>query len=102
MRKSKLHVSLTVMLVVILTLLVIAPGAASAAPATSSSNSNSSWYAAGCCWYRVRWGDTLANIAWRYGTSVHYLAWLNGIPNANHIHAGRVLRVPCRCYWRCY
>lgn len=48
-----------------------------------------------CGAYRVRWGDTLSRIAARYHTSVWYLVRLNGLPNANRIYSGQVLRVPC-------
>jgi len=44
-------------------------------------------------YYTVRWGDTLAKIATRYGTSVAFLARLNGIRNPNIIYAGQRLCV---------
>jgi len=45
---------------------------------------------AGCAlYYTVRWGDTLAKIATRYGTSVAFLARYNGIRNPNIIYAGQ-------------
>ena len=43
--------------------------------------------------YTVVWGDTLSGIAARFGTSVGYLASLNGIPNANRIYVGQVLKI---------
>jgi LysM repeat protein len=106
---------LNVVLVVFVVLLAAAPGAALAAPAASSTASApasssastsalstaitngapSSFGAGPACEYRVRWGDTLANIAWRYHTSATYLARLNDIRNPNHITAGRWLSVPC-------
>jgi len=46
------------------------------------------------CFYRVRWGDSLSNIAWRYGTSDSALASANGLANPNFIYAGMVLRIP--------
>ena len=46
------------------------------------------------CFYRVRWGDTLSSIAWRYGTTWNALASANHIYNANFIYAGMVLRIP--------
>jgi LysM repeat protein len=46
------------------------------------------------CYYRVRWGDTLNSIAWRYGTNYWALANANGISNPNYIYAGMVLRIP--------
>lgn len=47
--------------------------------------------------YTVQYGDTLAAIAWRYGTTVWKLVQLNGLPNANCIYAGQVLKVPGNC-----
>jgi lipoprotein-anchoring transpeptidase ErfK/SrfK len=42
----------------------------------------------------VRWGDTLAGIAARTGTTVQALMRANGLPNANFIYAGQRLVVP--------
>ncbi len=53
----------------------------------------------GACSYKVRWGDTLANIAWRYHTSTRYLMNTNWIRNPNRIYAGTWLRVPCWDRW---
>jgi len=51
----------------------------------------------GCTqWYTIRCGDTLSKIAWRYGTSVSYLASLNGISNPNYIVAGTTICVQAR------
>lgn len=44
--------------------------------------------------YVVRRGDTLRVIAARYGTSVSYLASLNGLRNPNFIWVGQRLKVP--------
>ncbi|MGB8646100.1 MAG: LysM peptidoglycan-binding domain-containing protein [Anaerolineae bacterium] len=46
------------------------------------------------CFYRVRWGDTLSSIAWRYGTSWTVLAQANHLYNANFIYTGMILRIP--------
>lgn len=43
--------------------------------------------------YTVKSGDTLSDIASRYGMSVNALVMLNGIKNANLIYPGQVLRV---------
>lgn len=43
--------------------------------------------------YKVRYGDTLANIAYRHGVSVWHLAKINGIHNINHIYVGQHLRI---------
>lgn len=42
----------------------------------------------------VRWGDTLAAIAARNGTTIQALVRANGLPNANFIYAGQRLIVP--------
>jgi hypothetical protein len=56
--------------------------------------------ATGC--YVVRRGDTLARIAAWYGTSVHYLATANRIPNPNLIYPGQCLRIISpECEMRC-
>jgi LysM repeat protein len=103
---------LNVVLVVFVVLLAAAPGAALAAPVASStasattsvsasSNDTPASFGAGpACEYRVRWGDTLANIAWRYHTSASYLARLNDLRNRNHIYAGQWLDVPCQGHHR--
>jgi LysM repeat protein len=44
--------------------------------------------------YRVRSGDTLSEIAARYGTTVQVLQALNGISNPSVIRPGQVLQVP--------
>lgn len=44
--------------------------------------------------YTVQYGDTLMQIAWRYGVSINELIHLNGICNANHIYVGQVLLIP--------
>lgn len=44
--------------------------------------------------YTVRSGDTLSQIALRYGVSVNELARYNGIANPNLIYVGQVLRIP--------
>jgi spore germination protein len=42
-------------------------------------------------WHYVQRGETLARIAWRYGTSVSYLSQINNIYNPNRIYAGQSL-----------
>ncbi len=44
--------------------------------------------------YKIRWGDTLSQLAKRFNTTVKNLAQANGIANANLIFAGRSLKVP--------
>jgi hypothetical protein len=48
------------------------------------------------CWYRVRYGDTLYSIAWKFGVTVWQLQEWNGIKNPNHIYAGTLIKV---CKW---
>ena len=43
--------------------------------------------------HTVVWGDTLSEIAQRYGTTVSYLAKLNNIRNVNLIYVGQVLKI---------
>ena len=43
--------------------------------------------------YKVQSGDTLSEIAARYGTTVNELMSLNGISNPNLIYPGEVLRI---------
>jgi nucleoid-associated protein YgaU len=45
--------------------------------------------------YRVKRGDSLSEIASRYGVSLNQLAKANGIKNTNRIYAGQVLCIPC-------
>lgn len=45
--------------------------------------------------YRVKRGDSLSEIARKYGVSVNQLAKANGINNPNRIVAGQVLCIPC-------
>lgn len=51
-------------------------------------------------YHRVRWGETLSGIAWRYCTTVWAIQHANGIWNPNLIYAGQVLYIPSgRCGW---
>jgi membrane-bound lytic murein transglycosylase D len=45
-------------------------------------------------WHRVRWGETLSQIARRYGTTVSALVDLNNLPSSRYIRAGQRLRIP--------
>ena len=54
----------------------------------NNSNSNSSYI-----YYTVQSGDTLSEIAVRYGTTVNTLVALNGISNPNLIYVGQVLKI---------
>lgn len=44
--------------------------------------------------YTVQWHDTLYSIARRFNTTVEALVALNGLPDANDINVGQVLKVP--------
>jgi LysM repeat protein len=100
----KSSVWLKVLLVVVVILAAAVP-AAFAAPASQVAPAPATSTLAGIrsapppppgsCTYRVRAGDTLANIAWRYHTSTSQMAAMNHIANPNRIYAGQVLRVPC-------
>jgi nucleoid-associated protein YgaU len=48
--------------------------------------------------YVVRRGDTLGNIAWRFGVNSTYLAQVNGLWNPNRIYAGQSLWIPDNCW----
>ena len=98
---TKYRILLNVVLVVVLALLVMAPGVASAAAPASATATTVS--APSCCWYHVRHGDTLANVAYRYHTGVWTLARMNDIWNINKIYSGQWLKVPCvpKCTWQC-
>ena len=82
-----------IILIVVVLGLCLVPAAA-AAPEQASANAPS----ASCAptYYRICYGDTLANIVWRYGVTVGQLQQWNGIPNPNLIYAGRTL-VIYRC-----
>lgn len=48
----------------------------------------------GQCTYIVRPGDTLAKIAYWYGTTVEKLVYLNNLWNVNQLYVGQLLIVP--------
>ena len=45
-------------------------------------------------YYRVRYGDTLSGIAWRFGVSTWSIATANNLANPNVIYAGQLLYIP--------
>ncbi len=50
---------------------------------------------AGCygpVYYTVKYGDTLSEIAYKYGLTTSYLASLNNITNPNQIYVGQRLK----------
>jgi len=44
--------------------------------------------------YRIRKGDTLIQIARRFGTSIDEIRFVNGIKNPNRIHPGQEILIP--------
>jgi LysM repeat protein len=48
--------------------------------------------------YVVKCGDTVGNIAWRFGVNSTYLAQANGLWNPNVIYAGQRLWIPSGCW----
>jgi LysM repeat protein len=75
-----------IMVVAVIVLLAL-PMAASAETAQTAGGSGCSQY------YRIKCGDTLSKIARTFGTSVNYLASLNGISNPDYIVAGTTICV---------
>ncbi len=56
-------------------------------------------WAGGCgCVHIVRRGETLSQIAWRYGTTVWAIVRANGLRNPNYIWTGQRLCIPCGRY----
>jgi hypothetical protein len=115
---KKLRVLVPVALIVTLLLLLMAPAAAFAA-GSERGHGPQGWHDGGQRghqdgWndgrqggkqhgcdgftYTVRCGDTLGNIAWRFGVNSTYLAQVNGIHNPNRIYAGQALWIPGGCW----
>lgn len=46
--------------------------------------------------YKIKWGDTLSEIAIKYNTTINTLVRLNKIKNPNLIYSGETLRLPCK------
>jgi hypothetical protein len=91
MRKLRLLVPVSVIVAAVL--LLMAPAGALAAPSYGHGGGHGE-NNGGCEeWYKVRCGDTLADIAWKYGTSVWELAEINDIENVNLIYRGQTLCV---------
>lgn len=77
MRKMLLIVSL------VLILLLLGASTASAEPPAS-----------GGFWHRVRYGETLSSIGYRYGVNPYAICHANRLSNCNHIRAGQRLWIP--------
>ena len=86
-----------VSLAVVMLTVSMGSGIASAANSTDDLKStlSSDSGMAVLCNYTVRPGDTLYRIAARFGTTIWYLASVNGIHNVNRIFSGQHLFVPC-------
>ena len=87
--RSSLYRLLSILVLASL-LMVILPVAALAAPAQSADTAPLDHGD----WYTVQPGDTLSQIAVRYGTTVSALMAANGLANANHIYTGQKLKIP--------
>jgi LysM repeat protein len=87
MKRLRLLVPMAVMVAVVL--LLVAPVGALAAP-------NTGGHEGGECdqWYTVKCGDTIGNIAWKFGVNSTELAQMNGLHNPNKIYVGQTLCVP--------
>ena len=46
--------------------------------------------------YVVQQGDTLSQIAQKYGTTYQELARINNISNPNYIQVGQVIKISCK------
>lgn len=61
-----------------------------------SSNINFGSSSTSTKYYKIKYGDTLSQIASRFGTTVSKIARLNNISNPNLIYAGRTILIPSR------
>jgi LysM repeat protein len=88
---------LMVSLVVVMLTVTLGSGIASAANTAGDPKStlSSDTGHAVLCNYTVVPGDSLSRIAVRFGTTIWYLASVNGIANVNRIYSGMHLFVPC-------
>ena len=106
MKKRRLLVSAAIIAAVVL--LMMAPAGALAAP-DQHRGGHQGWHndwnndgggnCSGGFTYIVRCGDTVGNIAWRFGVNSTYLAQVNGLWNPNRIYAGQALWIPCGGCW---
>lgn len=82
---------LSVILVLMLLASLAAPMTAAAAPAQSA-RGNTEWVQV----YTVQRGDTLSEIAWKFGVSEEALLKANSLRNANVIYVGQQLIIPSK------
>jgi len=86
---KKLRLLVPVAVIVAVVLMLMAPVGALAAP-------NTGGHKGGECdqWYTVKCGDTIGNIAWKFGVNSTELAQMNGLHNPNKIYVGQTLCIP--------
>jgi LysM repeat protein len=86
---KKLRLLVPVAVIVAVVLMLMAPVGALAAP-------NTGGHKGGECdqWYTVKCGDTIGNIAWKFGVNSTKLAQVNGLHNPNKIWVGQQLWIP--------
>ncbi len=84
---KRIHMVETVLTLVVLASFVAAPLPAEASPAPMANDPRCARF------YVVQFGDQLARIARRFGTTVRTLTALNGLANPNRILFGQVLCV---------
>jgi hypothetical protein len=99
MKRLRLLVPIAVILALVL--MLMAPMGALAAP-DQHRGGHGGYHRGGYChgdfYYTVRWGDTIGDIAWRFGVNSTYLANANGLCNPNRIYAGQTLWIPSNCW----
>jgi hypothetical protein len=101
----KLRVLVPIAVILTLLLMMMAPAVALAAPDLHRGGHGGHGGGGGGGWschdgfgYTVRWGDTIGNLAWRFGVNSTYLAQANGLCNPNRIYAGQYLWIPGNCW----
>ena len=72
----------------------ITPSAVPATPVSALPTPTAPAPATGNFEYTVQWYDTLYSLASRFNTSVAAILTLNGLPDANQIKVGQVLKIP--------
>lgn len=88
-RRTRMHRAIALSLSIVLG--AFALGGTAPVQAASSERSEVSAYT--CLWYRVRAGDTLGELAIRYGTTVLTLRRVNGL-KTTRIYTGQTLCIP--------
>lgn len=96
MSKHISHLSWLLAALVVLLTLTAWPNTAQAASSRGSEAGGTGLDAVACngFWYTVQAGDTLAQLARRYRTSVDAIMAANHLPNPNRIRAGQKLWIP--------